>query len=145
MGNLNRVAIILSRAFLFLIFLYAGIDKLLHYSGFVRALQSYVILPSTMAPYVAVSIILAEISVALGLSVRAWHRNAAQVAMGLLLLFTVALAINNWVNPEAICGCWFTVTLSQSTEQHILQNLLMAGVAASIGITKVEGTESGAR
>lgn len=122
--------------FLGMIFLYAGFDKLFHYEGFVRALSSYSVFPSGAPRYMASSIILVELVVGLGLLRSRWRKSAALLSAGMLFIFTLALAINYWTNPEAICGCWFTITLGRGTGQHILQNLIMAGLSLTVFLTE---------
>lgn len=136
-GRSGRLAILdfISSLFLASVFLYAGVDKLFHYGGFIRALESYVILPPALAPYTALAVIAAEIWTAAGLLIVRLRHAAALSSSLLLSVFTLALAINYIVAPNAICGCWFTITLSQGTEHHILQNLLMLGLSISLYLT----------
>ena len=115
--------------FLAAIFLYAGIDKLFHYDGFVKALRNYVLLRPGMAPYFATPVILLELFIGGALLTRSWRRPAALSAAGLLVIFTVALVINHLFGDNSVCGCWFTITLAQSSEAHIAQNLILAGLA----------------
>ena len=137
---MDRKITLVSSWLLAAIFLYAGVDKLLHFGGFERALESYAILPAGYGRYLALPLILVELWVGIGLLRNRWRRSAALCATGLLGLFTLALAVNHWINPQAICGCWFTITLSRSTEQHLLQNLVMAGLALLIFLTETSSS-----
>jgi uncharacterized membrane protein len=107
---------------------FAGVDKLLHYEGFVNALRSYVLLPRGMAPILAPAVIAAELLVAVALFVRPWRSAAALAGAGLFVLFTTALAFNHLLGGRGICGCWFTVTLAQGTGMHVAQNLTLAAL-----------------
>ncbi|MEA2603910.1 MAG: hypothetical protein QOF89_4902 [Acidobacteriota bacterium] len=127
-----RLVSLASRYFLAAVFLYAGIDKALHYGGFVNALRGYVLLPRAAAPYLALPIILCEIFVGVSLLVRPWRSRAAVLAAGLLAVFTLALAVNQHYAPRTLCGCWFTLTLGRSTPLHVLQNLVLLGLAISV-------------
>ena len=114
------------------IFSYAGLDKLFHYQGFIDALGDYVIIPAGIGAYLAAPIIGVEILLGMGLMVPAWRKPAALSGAGLLALFTVALAINYQLGGRGICGCWFTLTLSSSTETHVIQNLIFIAMCVSI-------------
>ncbi len=112
-----------------LVFLYAGIDKAFHYDGFVNALESYAVLPRGLGPVLALPLILVEILTGFAIFVKAWRRPALATAAGLLVIFSIALTVNMLVNPEAICGCWFTVTVGKATGFHLAQNLVWLGLA----------------
>lgn len=115
--------------FLTAIFLFTGIDKALHYRGFINALGSYAIVPTGMARYLALPIILSEIWIACGLLIRPWRKMAALIGAGFLSAFTVALLFNYIYAPEAVCGCWFSITLGTASITHILQNVTLFGLA----------------
>lgn len=114
------------------IFLFSGIDKLLHYDGFVNALRSYILVPRGWAPYLAAPVIAAELLIGIGLFLRPWRRMAALTAAGMLAVFTIAVALNYLLGGRGICGCWFTITLARGTGMHIVQNLIMLGLALSL-------------
>lgn len=114
------------------IFLFSSIDKILHYDAFINAVRNYVLVPRGWAPYLAPSVILVELMIAAGLMLRAWRRPAALTAAVTLAIFTAAVALNYVYGGRGICGCWFTITLANSTELHLLQNLLFLGLALSI-------------
>lgn len=111
------------------LFLFAAIDKVLHYAGFVNALSNYVLMPRGWAEIVAPAIILAELAIGAGLLVRSWRRSAALLGAGLLALFTFALLVNAQAGDRGICGCWFSLTLAEGTGTHTLFNLLFIALA----------------
>jgi uncharacterized membrane protein YphA (DoxX/SURF4 family) len=127
-----KIARSLSLVFLAVLFLYAGLDKLFHYGGFVKALGGYVLVPDGLERFLALPVILAELLAGAGLLIQIWRTPAALLAAVLLCAFTVALAVNQVYAPGAECGCWFTVTLGKATSSHILQNVLLLGLAVSI-------------
>lgn len=131
-GRMATVMLMLSTYFLALIFLFAGIDKLYHYDGFLNALNSYVLVPKGAAEFLAAPLIMAEICTGLGLLAVGWRRTAALAATVLLGIFIVALAFNYFFQPGSICGCWFTITLAKGTKLHVLQNSVLLGLALSI-------------
>jgi uncharacterized membrane protein YphA (DoxX/SURF4 family) len=128
---LKQIAL-LSAVFLAVVFLFAGIDKVFHYDGFVNALASYAVVPTAVARFLALPVIFCELWVAVGLLVSPWRRRAALSAAVLLAIFTVALAVNLYVSPGSVCGCWFTITLGRSTRLHVLQNVVLLALAVSV-------------
>ena len=129
------------------VFLFAGVDKLLHYSGFVRALDNYVLVPPGAGRYLALFVIVVEGLLAVGLVTSPYRRTAAAAAAGVLVLFALMVGVNSYLRPTAECGCWFTITLSGGALQHVLLNLLLAGIAATLvadhpPVAPVESTEA---
>ncbi|MGI0014947.1 MAG: MauE/DoxX family redox-associated membrane protein, partial [Nitrososphaera sp.] len=114
------------------VFLFTVIDKLFHYNAFLNALASYVLMPPAIAPYLALPIILSELWVGVGMLIKPWREGAALTAASLLSIFTLALILNYFYKPGAICGCWFTITLGTATEIHITQNFVMLGLALTV-------------
>jgi uncharacterized membrane protein YphA (DoxX/SURF4 family) len=122
----------ISLLFVAALFLYAGIDKAFHYGGFVKALDGYVLVPEGLERYLALPLILTELLVGVGLLLKPWRSPAALAAVLLLSVFTVALAINQRLAPGVECGCWFTITLGKATASHVVQNLILLGLALTI-------------
>jgi uncharacterized membrane protein len=116
----------LPRFILIGLFSLAALDKLLHFYGFVAAIQSYRLLPSKLENSAAIFFIMAEFAIALGLLTKRWRRAAAVSAVLLLVTFTVVYLA---VNPVGVCGCWFTLTLNSGGYFHILQNLVFIALA----------------
>jgi len=116
----------LPRFILIVLFAFASIDKLIHFRGFVAAIQSYHVLPSTLESSAAIFFIMAEFAIALGLLTRRWRRAACLSAVLLLGTFTVVYLV---VDPVGVCGCWFTLTLNSGGYFHILQNLVFIALA----------------
>jgi methylamine utilization protein MauE len=116
----------LPRLILIALFGFASIDKLIHFPGFVSAIQSYQLLPASLESFAAIFFIMAEFAIALGLLTKRWRRLAALSAVLLLGTFTVVYLA---VDPGRVCGCWFTLTLNSGGYFHILQNLVFIGLA----------------
>lgn len=114
------------------VFLFAAVDKALHYQSFVKALQSYVIMPRGTAPLLAVPVIAAELVIGVGLLLGAWRRAAAMAAAVTLVVFAAVLGLNQFYGGPSVCGCWFTITLAKSSKLHMVQNLAMAALAVCI-------------
>lgn len=116
----------LPRIILIGLFGLAAIDKLLHFRGFVAAIQSYKLLPSSLETSAAIFFIMAEFAIAFGLLTKRWRRAASLSAVLLLGTFTVVYLA---VKPAGVCGCWFTLTLNSGGYFHILQNLVFIALA----------------
>jgi len=116
----------LPRFILIALFAFAAIDKLIHFRGFVAAIQSYEVVPTRLQTYAAIFFIMAELAIALGLVTRRWRRAASISAVLLLTTFTVVYMA---VDPGRVCGCWFTLTLNSGGYFHILQNVVFIGLA----------------
>ncbi|HEX4960533.1 MAG TPA: MauE/DoxX family redox-associated membrane protein [Thermoanaerobaculia bacterium] len=123
---------LLSAIFLAVVFVFAGIDKIFHFDGFVNALASYAVVPAAVARYLALPVVLSELWVGVGLLVPRWRRTASLAAAVLLAVFTAALIGNLYFSPGSICGCWFTITLGRSTHLHVVQNLVLLALALSV-------------
>lgn len=116
----------LPRFILIGLFSFAAIDKLIHFRGFVTAIHSYQLLPSSLEYSAAIFFLMAEFAIALGLRTKRSRRPACLAAVLLLGTFTVVYLA---VNPAGVCGCWFTLTLNSGGYFHILQNLVFIGLA----------------
>jgi Methylamine utilisation protein MauE len=116
----------LPRFILIGLFSFAAIDKLIHFRGFVTAIQSYQLLPSRLESFAAIFFIMAEFAIALGLLTKRWRGPACLSAVLLLGTFTVVYLA---VDPGRVCGCWFTLTLNSGGYFHILQNLVFIALA----------------
>jgi hypothetical protein len=114
------------RLILVALFTFAAFDKVIHFDGFVNAVHSYALLPAVLERSAAIFFIMAEFLIAFGLITKRWRRPACLAAVVLLGLFT---AVYLAVNPEGICGCWFTLTLNSGGYFHILQNVVFIGLA----------------
>lgn len=114
------------------LFLFSGIDKVLHFDGFLDALRNYVLVPRGAASYLGGPVIAAELMIGIGLLLPAWRGPAALTAALAMAVFTIAITFNYFAGSRGICGCWFTITLSQSSELHIVQNLIFGGLAAMV-------------
>ena len=118
----------LPRLILIALFSFAAIDKLIHFSGFVAAIQSYGLLPSSLEAAAAIFFIMAEFAIAVGLLTKRLRRPACVATVLLLGTFTIVYLA---VNPAGVCGCWFTLTLNSGGYFHVLQNLIFIALAIS--------------
>jgi len=120
MGKLDN----LIWAFLAAMLVFSGIDKLVHYQGFINAINDYRILPLPMGPFLAPLIISAELAIALGLCRSSWRRAAGLHSAVLLLIFTLGWTANWTLGSRGICGCWFSINMVDD-EAHLVLNLIL--------------------
>ena len=116
----------LPRFILIGLFGFAAVDKLIHFLGFVAAIESYHVLPASLEHTAAIFFIMAEFAIALGLLTKRWRQAACLAAVLLLGTFTIVYLA---VHPVGVCGCWFTLTLNSGGYFHILQNLVFIALA----------------
>lgn len=116
----------LMTGFLVLLFGFAAVDKLFHIRGFIKALNSYRLLPVPMGEYLAPVIIAAELMTAIALLRPAWRRDAALQAAVLMTMFTIGLIGNALSGKDAICGCWFSISMAQGNVHFVLNGLVIA-------------------
>ena len=106
------------------VFAFAGIDKFLHYEGFINAIDTYRFLPIPLGHVLAPLLIAAEVAIAVGLLFPASRRTAALQGAFLVLLFSVALVSNKLLGARELCGCWFSVNLAPGN-LHLALNLIL--------------------
>jgi len=122
----SRKIEMLMTLFLVALFAFAAIDKLLHVPGFIRAINSYRMLPIPMGSILAPVVIAAEAAVAVGLARRQWRRNASLAAACLMAVFTIGLVGNRLSGEDAICGCWFSISMAQGDSHFVLNATIIA-------------------
>jgi len=122
----TRLGLYLVATVLFL----AGIDKILHYSGFVNALRSYSVVPVGWADFLALPVIGLELAIAVAMLLPATRVAAATGAAILLVIFSAALAFDLWFGNKEICGCWFSLTVAPGG-WHLFQNLVLIALATT--------------
>lgn len=116
---------VLTIAFLVALFAFAAIDKALHVPGFVTAINNYRMLPIPMGSILAPLIIAAELTVATGLLRAGWRQTSAMAGAVLMAVFTVGLIGNRMSGADAICGCWFSISMAQGDAHFLLNGLVI--------------------
>lgn len=127
MRNIDRAI----TGFLVLLFGFAGVDKLAHFTAFVSAINSYRILPIPLGPTLAPLVIAAELTIAVGLLTRGWRRAAAMQALLLMVVLTSALIGNRFLGDGSVCGCWFSVDMAAGNH-HLLFNGIVILLSFSV-------------
>ena len=119
-----------AQVLLLIVFGAAGWSKLRSLEAFEGVVYNFRILPESVGRPVALVLPVAELAIAAGLIFPATRAVAAAAAIGLLLMFCIAIAINLMRGRREIdCGC-FSSTLKQHLSTGlILRNLLLAGLA----------------
>lgn len=110
---------------------FSGLDKLLHYRGFVNAINDYRILPIPLGSAFAPLIVSAELWIAVGLCKAPWRRTAGLQASCLMLIFTIGWILNSTFGNRGICGCWFSISMA-SDEAHLALNLVLIILGALV-------------
>jgi len=105
---------------------FSGFDKWLHFGNFLNTVRQYVLVPPFLAQSLALLIPSFELWLAIAFLIPAWRRHAAISSTVLFSAFAAALSANAAAGVLAPCGCWFSLTLSQSTRPHILFDILLA-------------------
>jgi uncharacterized membrane protein YphA (DoxX/SURF4 family) len=98
--NLARV----SRWGLALVFLYAGVPKLVSWYEFAEVVNSYAILPETLAIPAAIAIASLEVVAAIALILG--RVEGLWAIAGLMVLFIGVLSYAIWLGLDIDCGCF---------------------------------------
>jgi thiol-disulfide isomerase/thioredoxin/uncharacterized membrane protein YphA (DoxX/SURF4 family) len=125
------VLLALGRLVLMVVFLAAGVAKLLDRPGAQRAVADFGV-PSVLAKPLAILLPVAEIAVALALApvVTAWW--GAVGALALLVFFIVAIAANLARGRRPACHCFGQIAEGNIGWQTLVRNLALAGLAGVI-------------
>jgi len=113
------------RLFLSAIFVSAGVAKLFDFSGFMRALLTYSIIPYEAARWSALPIILIEIWIGVALIVPSWQKDAALAGMILMGGFLSLVGLEYLGGSTGPCGCNGLLLSGKKDLVHVLQNLIL--------------------
>lgn len=122
--SMNYLTIISSYV-LGVIFVVAGVNKILHYSLFVDEISAYGVVPTHLVPYLASPLILAEMWVGVGLFIGSWRKLAAISSSTLLVLFGVVLSVAYLKGSSSACGCMLPFGSQTIGPVHIVQDLVL--------------------
>ncbi len=115
------------RLALAVIFIYAGVVKLLGPKAFAQAIAQYDLVPEVLLPLIAIGLPALEVIAGLGLILEV--RGSLTTITMLLLMFLVILGYAVWQNLDIDCGCF---TVDELSAQHSVatafwRDLLMSG------------------
>jgi hypothetical protein len=127
------------RVLLALVFLVACVHKLVAPRAFVDALRGYALVPDSLAPWLAIPIVVAELCAGVGLLVpKLWH-EATAAALALLVLYAAAMSVNLLRGRRDIdCGCAGGAARQTLSGWLVVRNLLLA---AALGATLAPASE----
>jgi uncharacterized membrane protein YphA (DoxX/SURF4 family) len=111
-----------------ILFIYAGVTKLLDPKAFARIISAYGIVPETLLPVVAVGLPLLETLA--GIALLLDIRGSLAVISGLLGLFISILGFGILKDLNVDCGCFGTEELAQqdSLRQAFYRDLALIGI-----------------
>jgi uncharacterized membrane protein YphA (DoxX/SURF4 family) len=104
--NPTGALVLASRIVLGVMFVYAGITKIMDPAGFAQAIANYRILPGGLVNPAAVVLPWVEVLAGLSLVLGLLLEGGALVIAGLLLVFTLALGFNLMRGLDISCGCF---------------------------------------
>jgi hypothetical protein len=115
------------RLSLAVIFIYAGLIKLLNPWAFAHAIAQYDLVPEALLPLVAVGLPALELLAGLGLIFEV--RGSLTIIAILLLIFLVILGYAVWHNLDIDCGCFTADELDaqRSVSTAFWRDLIMMG------------------
>ena len=114
-----------------LVFLHGGAAKLTARDEFQGVVTSYRLLPSAMVPAFSAVLPLAEFAAGVGVVLPATRHFGAALALGLLLMFALAMAVNlARGRTEIDCGCFKSGFRQTISGWLVGRNLLLAAGAA---------------
>jgi len=124
---------LLFRWFLGVIFVYAGLVKIVDPLGFALALYNYHILPAWMINPLAICVPWVEVMVGVSLLAGVMLLGGAMVVSGMLAIFAVAIGISLIRGLNIACGCFSTsATAEPITWLYVVRDLLLLGMGIHI-------------
>lgn len=131
---------VLATLFVGLVLAVAAISKLRSPDEFQGVVDNYRLLPAFLVAPVARLLPLVELACAVALMVPPAREMAAWVAVGLFVIFALALAINVGMGRTHIdCGCVRRPTSQSRIGMfHVLRALFLAGVSTFIALSSLE-------
>jgi len=127
--SIEKYVIITSAYLVGVVFLLAGVNKILHYSLFVDKISTYSVIPSKLMHHLAFPLILAEIWVGVGLFIGPWRKLAAMTSSAFLFLFIFVLSIGYLSGVSASCSCMLPFGNQTIGLVHIIQDVFFLGLS----------------
>ena len=123
------------RACLAALFATAAAHKIRDPRAFLRTFSEYEILPRVFTAPGAIALVVAELSIAVGLLVDPGGYQAGLAAASLLLLYSLAIAVNLFRGRRKIdCGCLGPANQQPLSGWLILRNVVIAVGAAATSL-----------
>ncbi len=141
--SLDPALYYLSACILALVFLHAGLSKLLAHDEFQGVLANYRILPASLLAPVAALLPVTELAAGAGVLSAITRPYAAVLACALLLAYALAMGINLARGRRDIdCGC-FKSALKQTISGWLISRNLMLATAAAVLLLPVAERATG--
>ena len=138
----GQYVILCARTLIALVLLIAGILKLGKPNEFVEAVRNYELLPKSIAAFAGRLLPVIELLAGIGLLSGILVLWSALTAVGLFVLFGLAVAINLLRGRRDIsCGCFGRRQDERLSWGLVARNALLAGLAAAILPTANEGQQ----
>ena len=123
----------LARFLLGAIFLWASATKVPDMAAFAESVANYRIVPPSLVPVVAATLVGVEIAAGVALILNVWARAAALILAALLAVFTVGLAGALARGIDLACGCFGGN--APATWWTVLRDVVLLGLAVAVAIS----------
>jgi putative oxidoreductase len=131
--GMMRLITLVFRLVIGIIFLYAGIMKIIDPAGFAQALYNYRLLPGWAINPLAITLPWVECVAGASLLLGIWTLGGGAVASMLFAIFAAALGINLIRGLDISCGCFSAETAaSPITWLTVVRDLLLLGMSVAI-------------
>ena len=124
--RVRTVAVIVLRLAIAGVFVYAAVPKLMDPAAFAVDIDNYHVLPDALVGPMAVALPMIELVVAAALVSGVHASGAALVAMGMLLVFAIAMSQAIARGIDLDCGCFGNATETRVSGQTIARNVVLA-------------------
>jgi hypothetical protein len=115
--------------FLACILAYSAVDKILHWSLFLKALTLYRVVPVILLPAVGYAVPALELLAALAILIPWFRARGLGLAAWLLASFTAMIGYAMIAAPGVLCGCLFSLGPTRATPAHFILNVMLTGLA----------------
>ena len=132
---------LLLRMGLGLVFIYAGVVKLLDPKAFARIISQYDLIPSALLPVAAIGLPVLELLAGIGIILAV--RGSLTLTFSLLILFVTVLWYGILKNLDVDCGCFSAEDLKSQSGlwQAFYRDLVMIGAAVFLYLFRWVQTE----
>ena len=120
------------RVILGAIFIWASLDKISHPEEFIKIVESYKLLPFSLAVIFAVSLPWIELICGLLLIAGTYTRSSALVLTSMLGSFMVAIGINLYRGADLSCGCFDVQTGSNDLWLTFIRDIALIAMGLQI-------------
>jgi len=108
---------------------YSAVDKILHWSLFLKALALYRVVPAILLPAISYTIPALELLTALAIVIPWFRARGLGLAAWLLAGFTTMIGYATIATPGVLCGCSFSLGPTRATPAHFVLNIMLTGLA----------------